>query len=91
VRDVERAIRATSDARELCLSLQRAFASERALAGLRSGKAASLRAQELRIGLGLLWAAGDVEALCAALASLPAEQVAADPVLVAFRDVSRPR
>jgi hypothetical protein len=88
---VERAIRAASDARDLCLSLQRAFLGERALGRVRSGAAAMLTSQELRIGLGLAWAAGDLEMLRSALAALPAERVAADPVLVAFQDISRDR
>jgi hypothetical protein len=39
VRDAERAIRAVSDARDLCLSLKRAFVGPRALERLRAGGA----------------------------------------------------
>jgi hypothetical protein len=72
----------------LCLSLQRAFLGPRALDELRAGRARSLTAPELRIGLGLAWAAGDVALVRAALASLPAHAIAADPTLQAFRDAS---
>lgn len=84
----ERAIRATSDARELCLSLQRAFLGPRALDRLRAGRASTLTREELRVGLGLAWAAGEVELIRAALGQLAAESVDADPALVALRDVS---
>lgn len=43
----------------------------------------------LRVALGLAWAARDVALVRAALACLPAERVAADPVLSAFADVTR--
>jgi hypothetical protein len=43
----------------------------------------------LLIALGLAWAAGDLALVRAALASLPAEHVAADVTLSAFRDAAR--
>lgn len=80
---------ATSLARDLCLSLQRAFLGPRALERLQAGQAASLTAVNLRVALGLAWAARDVALVRAALACLPADRVAADPVLSAFADVTR--
>ena len=85
----ERAVLATSQARDLCLSLQRAFIGPRALQRLRADEAALLRPAELRVALGLAWAAGDVALVRAALASLPADRIAADPVLSAFLDATR--
>lgn len=85
----ERAVRATSQARDLCLSLQRAFVGPRALEALRSGRADALGPMELGIALGLVWAAGDLALIRAGLATLSAERIASDPVLSAFRDVSR--
>ena len=85
----ERAVLATSQARELCLSLQRAFVGPRALQRLRANEAALLSPAELRVALGLAWAAGDVPLVRAALASLPADRIAADPVLSAFLDATR--
>jgi len=85
----ERAVLATSQARELCLSLQRAFVGPRALQRLRANEAALLSPAELRVALGLAWAAGDVPLVRAALASLPADRIAADPVLSAFLDAKR--
>ena len=85
----ERAVLATSQARDLCLSLQRAFVGPRALQQLRTGEAALLPPAELRIALGLAWAAGDGSLVRTALASLPADRIAADPVLAAFLDVTR--
>jgi hypothetical protein len=84
-----RAVLATSQARDLCLSLQRAFVGPRALVRLRAGQAARLPPAELRVALGLAWAERDIPLLRAALASLPASRIAADPVLSAFRDVAR--
>lgn len=86
--DLGRAILATSQARDLCLSLQRAFVGPSALARIRAGEAASLSPIELRIGLGLAWAAGDLALLRSALASLPADRVDADAVLATFRDAA---
>ena len=85
----ERAVLATSQARDLCLSLQRAFVGPRALEALRSGRANALGPAELGIALGLAWAAGDTALIRAALAVLPAERISIDPVLSAFQDVSR--
>ena len=75
----ERAVLATSQARDLCLSLQR----------LRAGEAALLPPAELRVALGLAWAASDIPLVRAALASLPADRIAADPVLSAVLDATR--
>ena len=83
---VERAVLATSQARDLCLSLQRAFIGPRALERLRANEAAQLSDAELRVALGLAWAAGDLALLRDGLAGVPADRVAADPVLAAFRD-----
>lgn len=85
----ERAVLATSQARDLCLSLQRAFAGPRAVERLSAGQANLLTLSELRIGLGLAWAARDLALVRDALASLSAERIATDPVLSAFRDVTR--
>ena len=85
----ERAVLATSQARDLCLSLQRAFIGPRALERLRAGEAAWLSPTELRIAVGLAWAGGDVPLVRAALAGLPRNRIAADPVLPAFRDAAR--
>jgi hypothetical protein len=85
----ERAVLATSRARELCLSLQRAFVGPRALESLRVGQAARLGPTDLRVALGLAWAARDLPLVRAALASLPVDRIAADPTLSAFRDVTR--
>jgi len=85
----ERAVLATSQARDLCLSLQRAFIGPRALQRLHAGEGALLPPAELRVALGLAWAAGDVSVVRTALASLPADRIAADPVLSAFLDVTR--
>ena len=85
----ERAVLATSQARDLCLSLQRAFVGPRVLEALRSGRADALGPAELAIALGLAWAAGEVALIRATLAALPAERISIDPVLSAFQDVSR--
>ena len=85
----ERAVLATSQARDLCLSLHRAFVGPRALEHLRRDEAALLAPTELRVALGLAWAARDFALVRAALASLPTERVAADPALSAFRDATR--
>jgi hypothetical protein len=85
----ERAVLATSQARDLCLSLQRAFVGPRGLEQLRADEAALLAPAELRVALGLAWAAGDVSLVRTALASLPADRIAADPVLSAFLDATR--
>ncbi len=85
----ERAVQATSQARELCLSLHRAFVGPRALECLRADQAALLTPAELRVALGLAWASGDFTLVRGALASLSADRIAADPALSAFRDVTR--
>lgn len=85
----ERAVLATSQARDLCLSLQRAFVGPRVLEALRSGRADALGPSELGIALGLAWAAGDVDLIRATLAALSVERISHDPVLSAFQDVSR--
>ena len=85
----ERAVLATSQARDLCLSLQRAFVGPAALERLRAGEVAALAPAELRIALGLAWAARDFALVRAALASLSGDRIAAVPVLSAFRDVTR--
>ena len=85
----ERAVLATSQARDLCLSLQRAFVGPPALARLRANPDVSLSPTELRVALGLAWAQGDIALLRAALARLPASRFADDPALSAFRDVAR--
>ena len=84
----EQAVLATSQARDLCLSLQRAFVGPRALERLHAGEAALLPPAELRIALGLAWATGDVSLVRSALASLTADRIAADPVLSAFLDAT---
>jgi len=85
---VERAVLATSQARELCLALRRASIGPPALARLRSGAAASLRPADLVVALGLAWAAGDVDLVRATLAGLPPDRVEGDAVLVAYRDAA---
>jgi hypothetical protein len=85
---VERAVLATSQARELCLALRRASIGPPALARLRSGGAASLRPADLLVALGLAWAAGDVDLVRATLAGLPADRIEADAVLLAYRDAA---
>jgi len=86
----ERAVRATSQARDLCLSLQRAFVGEPALRSLRAGTSTRLSPIELRVALGLAWAAGDLALMRGALSDLPADRIAEDPALSAFRDVAAP-
>ena len=85
----ERAVLATSQARDLCLSLHRAFVGPRALECLRADQAVLLRPAELRVALGLAWASRDLSLVRAALTSLSADRIAADPALSAFRDVTR--
>jgi hypothetical protein len=89
VTPAERAVLATSQARDLCLSLQRAFVGPRALGRLRADQAALLTPAELRVALGLAWAARDLTLVRSTLASLPADRITVDPVLSAFRDVTR--
>jgi hypothetical protein len=89
VKRAERAVLAASQARDLCLSLQRAFVGPRALERLRAGQADCLMPAEMRVALGLAWAAGDLGLVRSALASLAAERIAADPVLSALRQVTQ--
>jgi len=91
VTGAERAVRATSQARHLCLSLQQAFVGPGALGRLRAGEAALLSPGELRLALGLAWAAGDVALVRAGLASLSMDRIAGDPILLAFRGVAQCR
>jgi hypothetical protein len=85
----ERAVLATSQARDLCLSLQRAFVGPQALERLRSEEAARLAPAELRVALGLAWVARDVSLMRSSLASLPVDRIATDPTLSAFLDVTK--
>jgi hypothetical protein len=85
----EQAVLATSQARDLCLSLQRAFVGPRALERLRGDQAALLSPAELRMALGMAWAARDLSLVRAALALLSPDRIAADPVLSAFFDATR--
>ena len=84
----ERAVLATSQARDLCLSLQRAFVGPRALESLRADQGSLLAPAHLRVALGLAWAEEDLALVRATLASLSADRIAADPALSAFRDVT---
>jgi len=84
-----RAVLATSQARDLCLSLHRAFVGRPALERVRAGQAAALAPEALRAALGLAWADGNVALVRAALASLPHDRVAVDPILSALLDVTR--
>jgi hypothetical protein len=85
----ERAVLATSQARDLCLSLQRAFVGPRALECLRADQAGLLTPAELRVALGLAWASRDLALVRSALASLSADRIDADSVLSAFREATR--
>jgi len=85
----EQAVLATSQARDLCLSLQQAFVGPRALERLRGDQAARLAPAELRVALGLAWAARDLSLVRAGLARLSPDRIAADPVLSAFFDATR--
>ncbi len=85
----EQAVRAASRARDLCLSLRRAFVGPRAVAALRAGEVTRLTREELETGLGLAWAAGDVALVRSALAALPGGRIEEDPVLAAFHAAVR--
>ena len=85
----ERAVLATSQARNLCLSLHRAFVGPRALECLRADQAVLLAPAELRVALGLAWASRDLALVRGALASLSADRIDADSVLSALRDATR--
>jgi hypothetical protein len=89
MKPAERAVLAASQARDLCLSLRRSFVGPRALECLRAGEADRLEPAELLIALGLAWAAGDLALVRASLARLPADHVATDAALSAFRDAAR--
>lgn len=82
----ERAILATSQARDLCLSLRRAFAGSRAVECLRAGEAAVLTLDEFRLALGLAWAAGDTELMRRAFESRAPAVPEPDAVLGALRE-----
>ncbi len=86
--DIGPAIRATSEARDLCLSLKRAFLGPRALAHLRAGETEHLSAEELRVGLGLAWATGDVALVRQVIANVDPERLESDPVLATLRDAT---
>jgi hypothetical protein len=73
----------------LCLSLQLALVGPRIMECLRADQVLLLAPVELRVALGLAWAAGDLALVRGALASLSADRIAADPALSAFRDVTR--
>ena len=85
----ERAVLSTSEARDLCLSLRRAFIGPRALERLRAGESAQLSPRDLVLALGLAWAARDVQLVRESLARLSTERIASDPVLLAFHDATR--
>ena len=89
MKDIGPAIRATSEARDLCLSLKRAFVGPRAVARLRAGEAALLSAEELRVGLGWAWATGDVGLIRDVVASLAADRLESDAILVALKEARR--
>jgi len=89
VTPAERAVLATSQARDLCLSLHRAFVGPRALECLRADQAVLLTPAELRVALGLAWASRDLALVRGALASLSADRIDADSVLSALRDATR--
>lgn len=85
----ERAILATSQARDLCLSLRRAFRGPSAVARLRAGTGAELDHDDLVLALGMVWADGDVELVRRTLGPLDPIRVAADPGLSALLDAVR--
>ncbi|HEY7362766.1 MAG TPA: hypothetical protein VIE37_01560 [Methylomirabilota bacterium] len=85
----ERAILAASQARDLCLSLRRAFRGPTAVVRLRAGTGADLDHDDLVLALGLAWASGDIELVRRALGQLDQIRVAADPSLSAFQDAVR--
>lgn len=84
----ERAVLAASQARDLCLSLRRAFRGPPAVARLRAGTAVELDHADLVLALGLAWASGDITLVRWALDGLDPIRVAADPSLAAFRDAA---
>lgn len=82
----ERAVLAASHARDLCLSLRRAFRGPPAVSRLRAGAVADLDHDDLVLALGLVWASGDLALVRRAIDGLDPMRVAADPTLAAFRD-----
>ncbi len=82
----ERAMLATSQARDLCLSLRRAFAGPHSLERLQAGEAATLTLDEFRLALGLAWAAGDTGLMRRAFASRTPSVPEPDAVLGALRE-----
>src|SRR5262249_49110743 len=70
----ERAVRAAAAARDLCLSLRRAFAGPRALAALRRHEASGLTPEELQLALGLAWAARDIALVRDTIETLESER-----------------
>jgi hypothetical protein len=85
-RDLVAAIRATSEARDLCLALKRVRDGARVLARLRAGEHLELTEEELRLAFGLALAAGEREVVRRALTDLPPERLRTDAVLLTFRD-----
>ena len=85
----EQAVLATSHARDLCLSLQRAFLGPKVLEVVRLGQSARLTSVELRVALGLAWVERDLSLMRAALARVPSDRIASDPALAAFADLAR--
>jgi hypothetical protein len=86
MRDLSSALRATSQARDLCLSLRRAHRGERLLACLRDGAAGTLAPDDLHLALGLALAAGERVLARETLEALPPARVLEDSVLLTFRD-----
>jgi hypothetical protein len=82
----ERAVLAASQARDLCLSLRRAFRGPPAVAHLRAGRTADLDHDDLVLALGVVWANGDIALVRQALAELDPVRVAANRCLSAFQD-----
>ena len=82
----ERAVLAASQARDLCLSLRRAFRGPPTVARLRAGAATDLDDDDLVLALGLVWASGDMTLVRRTLAELDPVRVAADPSLAPLRD-----
>jgi hypothetical protein len=56
---------------------------------LRAGQTAQLASRDLLLGLGLAWAARDLDLVRRSLARLPADRIAGNPVLAALHDASR--
>ncbi len=88
--EAERAVLAASQARDLCLSLRRAFRGPPAVARLRAGTAADLHHDDLVLALGVVWANGDIALVRRALDELDPIRVAADPNLSTFQEAVSP-